>query len=46
MTEAGWARPETAYHLFFPAALARLRPLEPALRWCAMGAQYDCHAVR
>jgi hypothetical protein len=25
--------------LFFPRALAALRPLEPLLRWCPLGAQ-------
>jgi hypothetical protein len=25
--------------LFFPRSLARLRPLEPWLRWCPLGAQ-------
>lgn len=46
LAAAGWAEPRTDYHLFFPAALARLRPLEPALRWCGLGAQYVCHARR
>lgn len=46
LAEAGWSDPRTDYHLFFPAALARLRPIEPALRWCGLGAQYACHARR
>jgi 2-polyprenyl-3-methyl-5-hydroxy-6-metoxy-1,4-benzoquinol methylase len=30
---------EQDYVLFFPRPLARLRPLEPLLRWCPLGAQ-------
>lgn len=33
------------YRVFFPAALARLRPLEERLRWLPLGAQY-CLALR
>lgn len=43
---AGWGAPQTDYHVFFPAALARLRPLEAKLRWCGIGAQYAAHAVK
>lgn len=39
---AGWENPFCNYHIFFPAALARLRPIEAALRWCRIGAQYAC----
>lgn len=39
---AGWETLSCNYHVFFPAALARLRPLEAALRWCGIGAQYAC----
>lgn len=46
VAQAGWSRPRADYHLFFPAALAPLRVLEPALRRVAMGAQYACHAVK
>jgi len=37
---AGWARPEIAYRIFFPGALAALRPIERALTWLPLGAQY------
>ncbi len=42
---AGWSTPRTNYHLFFPRALSKLRPLERGLRWCAIGGQYSCHAT-
>lgn len=42
---AGWSLPTTDYHVFFPGALACLRPLEAHLRWCGLGAQYACDAV-
>ncbi|SMX43783.1 class I SAM-dependent methyltransferase [Actibacterium lipolyticum] len=45
MAKAGWVAPKTNYHLFFPRALAKLRPLEAKLRWCAMGGQYSCYAT-
>ncbi len=41
---AGWQQAGTDFHVFFPAALARLRPLERHLKWCPIGAQYACHA--
>lgn len=37
---AGFSRVETHYTGFFPAALARLRVLEPHISWCPIGAQY------
>ena len=37
---AGLATASSRYILFFPRMLAVLRPLEPALAWCAAGAQY------
>ena len=37
---AGWRRYRRDYRVFFPAALAWLRPLENALRWLPLGAQY------
>ncbi len=37
---AGLVRPRRKYVLFFPAALAALRPLEPRLAWLPLGAQY------
>jgi ubiquinone/menaquinone biosynthesis C-methylase UbiE len=46
LAAAGWRGARTDYHLFFPAALRRLRALEPLLRGVAMGAQYACHAVK
>jgi len=38
--QAGWAAARVDYKLFFPAALKRLRPLEPYLQFLALGAQY------
>ena len=37
---AGLRRYRRDYRVFFPAALAWLRPLENALRWLPLGAQY------
>ena len=37
---AGWREARIDYRLFFPAALKGLRPLEPALAWLPLGAQY------
>ena len=37
---AGWTRPQVRYHVFFPRALAVLRPLERALTNVPFGAQY------
>jgi 2-polyprenyl-3-methyl-5-hydroxy-6-metoxy-1,4-benzoquinol methylase len=34
------------YIVFFPRFLRRLRPLEPSLRWCPLGAQYVVVASR
>ncbi len=45
LRKAGWTAPRTEYHVFFPRALARLRPLEARLRWCPAGAQYACFAT-
>lgn len=44
--QAGWAEARHDFHVFFPSVLARLRPLESALRWLPLGAQYACHARR
>jgi SAM-dependent methyltransferase len=41
---AGWHVPRLDFHVFFPRALARLRPLEAQLRWCPAGGQYACSA--
>jgi SAM-dependent methyltransferase len=43
---AGWASARIDYRVFFPAALKRLRPLEPRLGWLALGAQYRLLARR
>lgn len=43
---AGWARARIDYRLFFPAALARMRPLEQRLTWLPLGAQYRLVARR
>lgn len=37
---AGWKLAGTSYRVFFPHALAALRPLERSLRWLCLGAQY------
>lgn len=37
---AGFAGVRGAYRIFFPHALRGLRPLEPLLTWCPLGAQY------
>ncbi|UFZ02157.1 class I SAM-dependent methyltransferase [Bradyrhizobium ontarionense] len=37
---AGWSAPQIQYGLFFPRALAWLRPLEAMLGWLPFGAQY------
>jgi ubiquinone/menaquinone biosynthesis C-methylase UbiE len=37
---AGFAGVRSAYRIFFPHALRALRPLEPMLTWCPLGAQY------
>lgn len=44
--DAGWTDPRVRYHLFFPRALARLRPLEPYLSALPLGAQYSVTARR
>lgn len=36
----------TSYHFVFPRLLAKLRPLEPSVRWMPMGAQYVVLATR
>jgi len=42
----GWLRPRVRYHLFFPRALAGLRPLEHRLSLIPFGAQYSVTAER
>jgi len=44
INDAGWVRSELCYHLFFPRALAGLRPIEKHLGWFAVGAQYSARA--
>ncbi|MGC1489504.1 MAG: methyltransferase domain-containing protein [Albidovulum sp.] len=45
VSASGWVDAKVDFHVFFPAALASLRPLEGRLRWCPLGAQYACHAM-
>ncbi len=44
--EAGWRKVSIGYRLFFPRALAYLRPLERGLGWLCLGAQYRLLALR
>ncbi len=44
--DAGWSGARVDYRLYFPAALRALRPLEPALGWLPLGAQYRMAAWR
>ncbi|CCE06367.1 conserved hypothetical protein [Bradyrhizobium sp. STM 3843] len=37
---SGWSSPQVQYSLFFPRALAWLRPIEGMLAWLPFGAQY------
>ena len=39
--EAGFSSAKVRYRIFFPAPLARLRPLEKLLTWLPLGAQYS-----
>jgi SAM-dependent methyltransferase len=41
MADAGWRSPAARFHIFFPRALAALRPVEPRLTWLPLGAQYS-----
>ena len=43
--QAGFASIHARYIVFFPHALAALRPLEPWLGWLPLGAQYVVHAT-
>ncbi len=43
---AGWRSPRSVYRIFFPHALAPLRPLERLLGWVPLGAQYMLAARR
>lgn len=42
---AGFSEIAARYIVFFPHALARLRPLEPWMGWIPFGAQYVVHAI-
>jgi ubiquinone/menaquinone biosynthesis C-methylase UbiE len=44
MRAAGLSNVQSEYRVFFPRALAALRPLEPLLTWCPLGAQYHVNA--
>ncbi|SHK09054.1 Ubiquinone/menaquinone biosynthesis C-methylase UbiE [Roseomonas rosea] len=46
LEEAGWREVSLRYHVFFPHALAALRPLEARLAWFPLGAQYSASARR
>jgi 2-polyprenyl-3-methyl-5-hydroxy-6-metoxy-1,4-benzoquinol methylase len=46
LTGAGLTLDRTDYIVFFPRALAALRPLEPRLAWLPLGAQYAVVAHR
>jgi SAM-dependent methyltransferase len=44
--DAKLVAPRRDYIVFFPKALAKLRPLERALAWCPAGAQYAMTATK
>jgi len=44
--EAGFAATHVRYRIFFPLALRSLRPLEKALTWLPLGAQYYVAAAK
>jgi SAM-dependent methyltransferase len=46
LRDAGFARVQGAYKIFFPHFVAALRPLEAVLGWCALGAQYRASGVK
>lgn len=43
---AGWGQVSHRFCVFFPGPLAALRPLEPAMGWLPLGAQYAVFARR
>lgn len=45
LRKAGFGRVQAEYRVFFPGPLAMLRPLERALTWLPIGAQYSLTAV-
>ncbi len=46
LSEAGWPAPRIHHRVFFPRALAALRPLETWLTWLPFGGQYSLCARR
>ena len=44
--EAGFQDARIRFRLFVPGALRRLRPIEAALYWCPLGAQYSVMAAK
>lgn len=44
--QGGFSAVERKFRLFFPPVLRRLNPLERALGWCALGAQYSLVAAK
>lgn len=46
LEEAGWRDPVARYHVFFPRALAALRPFEKHLAGLPLGGQYSMTAHR
>jgi SAM-dependent methyltransferase len=46
LAQAGFARLSLRYRVFFPGFLRALRPLEAALAWCPLGAQYSISGRR
>ena len=46
VTETGLISVQRDYIVFFPRAFRALRPLEPALGWCPLGAQYAVTGMR
>lgn len=46
MSKAGWQPVRVQFHIFFPAALAALRGLEPLLCWIPLGAQYSAWSLK
>nr|WP_225908181.1 class I SAM-dependent methyltransferase [Hyphomonas sediminis] len=44
LRRAGFEPPQTDYRIFFPSALAVMRPLEQAMKWLPLGGQYSLSA--
>ncbi|WP_411817112.1 class I SAM-dependent methyltransferase [Hyphococcus sp. DH-69] len=44
LSQAGFDHIKLQYHVFFPAALKALRPIEPSLGWLPLGGQYSLAA--